>query len=375
MDDPSLTRRRRRNLADEEGADEDYLLFLKNYVEYEEIDSGHRDLEANRGSANDFDQQLDSFLKHLWKDGKSYILLVEGSAGERCMYKYEFNEDLSSEGCNLQPKRSNLINGGVSERKECAASNIKSRKVLRNGNMAGKDGKHASKRRENYSRESSQPRELKCSEKPAEESELWDESYLVYMHHVRRDGDVVLLNCDDIKVRYQEDECEESSSSDLDILSPEDILKNKENNPFVSSRMTCMNLEAGDIRESVQSEFRQKLLGILKMPYNAEEYKDLWQKVHYRSLLEIKKEMRGGRERTYTTNVAGLSYLDQYPDLAGKLSSVKGDQLRTLNLLRGFFFYLSNLPMEGVFRPWQDPSCLLILPPLPHAVKRPRFST
>lgn len=37
----------------------------------------------------------------------------------------------------------------------------------------------------------------------------------------------------------------------------------------------------------------------------------------------------------------GYSCLLNLPDLAEMISSAKGDQLRTLNLLRGFIFYLS----------------------------------
>lgn len=273
-----------------EDGDEDYLFFLKYNVEALEDDC-----------ADDPDPQYESFLKHLRQDGKSYTLLVEGSFGERFLCKYESEEDVWSEGHNVHPKRPKLINLGVSKRKECVASATKSRKVLRNENVAereGKhaswkrkdcrrkpprpreancsekppekseecvakrkecvatatkswknlrnenaaeqDGKHASQRREDCWRKPPLPREVNCSEKPPEESEEWDESYLVFMHHIRNDGGVMLLNHDDGKVRYEEDEFEESSSSDLEILVPEDILRNKENNPFVTSRMTCV---------------------------------------------------------------------------------------------------------------------------------------
>ncbi|KAK4795056.1 hypothetical protein SAY86_013050 [Trapa natans] len=349
----------------EEDDDVDYLYFLKHIVEVLKPDSRHHESEAKSGNANYPDQQLQSFLKHLKKDGKFYTLVVKGSSGQRD-YKYEIQDVLFEE--HTHSKRPKLINLGVSKRKGCVASDTKSRKLLRNENMAEQDGKLARKR-EDFVRKPSRPREINCLEKTVEESQLWDESYLVFMHHIKINGEFMIFNHVGGMVRYGEDEDVESSSLDLEILSQEDILKNKEN-PFVTSRMTRINLEAGDLRVNEHSDFRIKLLEYLKMPYNAEEYKELWKKVRHKRLQEIVKHLRGGRERTYTTNIPCESYLEKYPDLAGKISSAKGDQLRILNLLRGFFFYLSNLPMEGVFRPWEDTSCLLILPPLPHPVKQ-----
>ncbi|XP_031372494.1 uncharacterized protein LOC116187721 isoform X2 [Punica granatum] len=205
--------------------------------------------------------------------------------------------------------------------------------------------------------------EKRREEKRQEESDEWDDDYYVFIDYLRADGGLVLFNMDNRKVRYEEDEVEESSSSsDLQILK-EDILKNEVNNPFVTTRLpNIIDLDTDDLGESEHSEFREKLLERLRMRYDSKEYEELLQQVKYRRRKEIVRQLRGGREKTCITNKACESYLDQYP--------AQGDRRRTLNLLRGFFFYLGNLPMEGVFRPWDDRYCSNILPPLPPQVKQ-----
>lgn len=76
-----------------------------------------------------------------------------------------------------------------------------------------------------------------------------------------------------------------------------------------------MTLET-DLRESEHSEFQRRLLESLKMPYDAKEYEDLLQKVKRRRLQEREIQLRGGRDRSYSTNILCESYLDQYPGKA-----------------------------------------------------------
>lgn len=38
------------------------------------------------------------------------------------------------------------------------------------------------------------------------------------------------------------------------------------------------------------------------------------------------------------------------------------DRPKVLNLLRGFFYWLTNVAHEGAFRPWLDSACLEVMP-------------
>lgn len=271
-------------LNDDENCDEDYMFFLMNNAKF-----GVGYVERI-GNANNPDPQYESFLKHLRQDGKSYTVVVEGDAGERILVKYEAKEDLYSEGHNVYPKRLKTISPGLSEKVERVASARNFTTVLRNercrdlrnpkGTLGTKGNDKAShlkkelgtKEAVRNSKESScrgqeilltnrkvavqngsnawrkedckgkppRPREINCTEKQQGETEEWDESYLVFMHYIRNDGEVLVFNHGDWKVRYEEDEFEKSSSSDLEILAPEDILGNEENNPFVPSKVTIV---------------------------------------------------------------------------------------------------------------------------------------
>ncbi|CAI9763997.1 unnamed protein product [Fraxinus pennsylvanica] len=98
------------------------------------------------------------------------------------------------------------------------------------------------------------------------------------------------------------------------------------------------------------STFRKNLLSILKKPYDEEEYK------------RLRLDIEVHRAHHLDPHVVKLdkSYLDHYPDLKEKLLRFQDDEPKCLNLLRGFFFWLQYLPMEGSFEPWKDPLSLMV---------------
>lgn len=62
-----------------------------------------------------------------------------------------------------------------------------------------------------------------------------------------------------------------------------------------------------------QSEFRHKLITVLRKPYDEEEYDKLWKDIELRKPEERHIELRSGRERSYFTQKEGKSYLDRNP--------------------------------------------------------------
>ncbi|KAK8681788.1 hypothetical protein V6N13_054189 [Hibiscus sabdariffa] len=88
--------------------------------------------------------------------------------------------------------------------------------------------------------------------------------------------------------------------------------------PFVSSN--CYQLVAAEacgdgIRGSSLSQFREKLMSLLKVPYNRLEFDDLWLKVTKRKPAQGVKESRRGKMRSYSTKPEGKSYLDWHKGL------------------------------------------------------------
>ena len=64
------------------------------------------------------------------------------------------------------------------------------------------------------------------------------------------------------------------------------------------------------------SQFREKLIEILRMPYNQREYEELLHKITDRKPMQRHRDLRG-RIKVYDSSLLGKSYLDYY---SGKLN-------------------------------------------------------
>ncbi|KAI4389750.1 hypothetical protein MLD38_001942 [Melastoma candidum] len=199
----------------------------------------------------------------------------------------------------------------------------------------------------------------------AEDAVAWEQNILAFVRHLRKDGDFIVRTFDaGTTIRYGE--YQEDIQSDVEIIERDKISSIGLNNPFVSARSSdVVNLEGtggGKNASSNDSEFRINLLKKLKEPYDMKEYEDLLKMVTYKRRKEVDKELRGGRGLSYSMKSVRKSYLDIYKDFVKVLKRAKGDRSRTLNLLRGFQYWLHNVPKEGSFYPWLDLQCLSLLP-------------
>ncbi|KAB2629271.1 hypothetical protein D8674_034066 [Pyrus ussuriensis x Pyrus communis] len=114
-------------------------------------------------------------------------------------------------------------------------------------------------------------------------------------------------------------------------------------------------------REASHSQFRNGLMKILNRPYDYEEYRRLLKEVTHRKPLGYDRNLRS---RTCPIEEElGPSYLKQHIVLKRKIKAARGDRPRVLNLLRGFFYWLKNVAQDESFCPWNDSSCLKVLPP------------
>ncbi|XP_019190571.1 PREDICTED: uncharacterized protein LOC109185026 [Ipomoea nil] len=154
-------------------------------------------------------------------------------------------------------------------------------------------------------------------------------------------------------------------SEDVEVIQNDDAMVCKERSPghFISST-EYLSLDATSelLGETMQSPFRKKIIDILKKPYNQSEYEELSKDVKVRKPILKHLELRNGRDTLYPTSRKGKSYLDHHKDLKKILEKVRTDKHKRLNILRGFFFWLQNVTLVGVFKPWNDPTCLDIVP-------------
>ncbi|XP_015885753.3 uncharacterized protein LOC107421105 isoform X2 [Ziziphus jujuba] len=191
-------------------------------------------------------------------------------------------------------------------------------------------------------------------------------SYLKYLNGHTIDCEVVSVGPSDNPLIVDEDE---KSDSDLKVIAMDkDPYCNEGYTPFVSARPFHERIEADDWTcdgslTTSHSQFREKLMEILKRPYDSNECKNLLKEASCRKPIVRDRTLRSVT-KSYKSDSIAQSYLDWCTDLAEKIDLARGDQLRTLNLLRGFFYWLKNLSQEGAFRPWLDPICSEVLPPL-----------
>ncbi|KAK7282223.1 hypothetical protein RIF29_10843 [Crotalaria pallida] len=109
------------------------------------------------------------------------------------------------------------------------------------------------------------------------------------------------------------------------------------------------------------TEFREKLMEELKKPYCQAEYDRLLKNITVRKPAQGQKVLRRGT-KVYEEDHNAKSYLDHHIDLKRKMYEVRDDKHKLLNLLRGFFYWLVNVPHEWKFKPWKVQSCLDVLP-------------
>jgi hypothetical protein len=92
---------------------------------------------------------------------------------------------------------------------------------------------------------------------------------------------------------------------------------------------------------------------ILRNPYDEKEFLRLYNEASVKRPLTKSRQLRDGREiEYYCDDQFALSYLEKYTDFNKTYHRYRKDLPRALNLLRGFFFYLENIVLEGAFKPW-----------------------
>ncbi|OUZ99535.1 hypothetical protein BVC80_1527g6 [Macleaya cordata] len=286
-------------------ADDEYITFLNLLTEDEDDDEDEVDNEdededeeveededvdrdGDGGDDNDVDEELDpqytTFFDNLREDGKSYILEMKREKGTSVYLKYEEEDHLEdhrkrdfTDDENFKPESLNHVCG------------------------------------ERPPRSSSQkPGPTDDSHRFLDEfmhamTSAADESYYMFLNHVRIKGQLLIMESDDGIVPYGE---YNESPSDSEMPAREGI-------PHCEGpEQPCSPLNSYDSRtdedDQGATKYEKKLWKCLKMPYNEEELDDKYTEATNRKQLERHRDLRG-RSVSYATEITSRSYLDHHP--------------------------------------------------------------
>ncbi|KAM5564374.1 hypothetical protein ABKV19_018789 [Rosa sericea] len=151
-------------------------------------------------------------------------------------------------------------------------------------------------------------------------------------------------------VEIKDENAESSSDSDLIVL---------ERDPVDTCRTPIKKDSDNDLES--HTNFKEGLMKDLKRPYDPEEHLKLLEDWScQRPATGHAKNFRSGVIKTYALKGEyGKPYLEVYKDLAEMIKA--SDRPGSLNLLRGFFYWLKNVAQEGSFEPWSDVECLTVV--------------
>ncbi|KAL6903417.1 hypothetical protein ACP4OV_004230 [Aristida adscensionis] len=117
------------------------------------------------------------------------------------------------------------------------------------------------------------------------------------------------------------------------------------------------------INERPESEFKEKLMEVLLKPFNQEECDKLFALATKRTPIIKERRTRNSVSLYPWVHELGKSYFDSYPGCVWNLEDINfylADQVESSNypnrlaLLRGLFFWLEHIGLDGQFQPWSD---------------------
>ncbi|KAL0365917.1 UNVERIFIED_CONTAM: hypothetical protein Sradi_3481800 [Sesamum radiatum] len=336
----------KRQLEENDDFDEDYKNLLLQVLNKKERVNRQKkrsekddDLENNidYSSEGENDPHYELFLKSLKEDEKSYALEVKKSC-LAVVIKYE-GDTSSGEECDPEPRRK--LRSAMKPKSGPSSQPRVQNRCKDDSPSTSTKAKNLNRRKSKNKAESEKGENVKGST----DDIVPDPDYLIFHqtakvvddHYVCTYGGHTIVYEQTYGENNQEQEQHaDESSSDVEIL---------------DSNLTLCN-------PAMASEFRHKVITVLRKPYDEEEHDKLWLEIELRKPEERHLDLRHGRERAYEKRKDGKSYLDHHPDLEMQLLQFQDDKPKCLNLLRGFFFWLQ----DGSFQPWQDVECLAINP-------------
>lgn len=323
-------------------------------------------------SDDELDPQYVKFLKSLRKDGKSYTLFTNFEDGEPLCLKYEEDDELNDVHVPQMPRKnmSNVVIASSGLMKEGNGEMRKrGRKCRGQALEISTLGEYKDLKKE--FRDSGEPY-LDASHRKSARNDIipaagrrgmenCDPCYKIFLDNIKSEYPLIVKIGDSI-IEYENVE----SPADSEILVTSNVLDFNvgNHNPFVASKefitSSVEHMEQPSTR--YHSSFKDRLMAVLKKPYNEMEYKRLMSEIKKRRPKNGRhRDLRGDASlRSYPTDEHNESYLEKHADLKVKMMEATMNRPKQLNLLRGFFFWLQNLAHDGAFPPWKDPMCLKV---------------
>lgn len=370
--------------------DEDYVEFLKLLYNYDKNSQSYTNELGNDGSCDkvevevedddddEADPQYKVFLANAKPDGRSYVINTDTEDGFPVFIKYE--KECECKGCEClcckKQKDIELQKDAVDEEMLldiCSKDELNNRRFPRtdlgyawNRSTGGADvifepSNPTSQRKNGIMRRKlstgkhgASKRQGKCDTKiRSSEKKMMDKGSKPVHVTVKEevfdvDEDYVLL-LKNLQCENRGMKASLRSGCSFEYEAAEDDLEILYDNSYMLKKI------------SEQSGFRQKVMDLLKKPYNPMEYKELWTYVNDKKLVERNMESRRGGVKSYKTKKMGKSYLDHYEDLKERLKQVDNDERKKLKIMRGFSFWLQNLTNGGAFKPWNDTEFLALV--------------
>ncbi|KAM0042197.1 hypothetical protein Hdeb2414_s0011g00375261 [Helianthus debilis subsp. tardiflorus] len=120
-----------------------------------------------------------------------------------------------------------------------------------------------------------------------------------------------------------------------------------------------------------EPSLREKLMCILKHPYDEEEYKILSEYIEKKKPVCRRRPLRNGRSREIPEAGVNKSVLNYGPErFQLMLDAARKDPPKALNLLRMFRFWLEHAPNDDAFQPWREKQFLKVRPSKKNALTR-----
>lgn len=326
----------------DEEIDSDYawlLSFLTDTNDQTKSSSEEVIAEDENEDANTKDLQYCMFLKELIENGKSYKLKI--SRNDEALKFLEYEEEDKSDGYDL-PTYTNISIGNSGD-KGNSSEDMGDRQI----NQRVKRSLHGKKREISTTKQVSRKQKIKERKSitdPFHDVPV-DSCYRLFLDGCIR-SEYGAFVCDGKRVKYEE----KPTSSDSDIL----IWDNLQDCGEVNNKQLMTAKKDPSLKE--------KLMRILRQPYNQEEYKKLSEYVEREKPICRSIDLR---YRSISSALDGKrkSMLDDGPtSFRRKLQAAQNDRPRALNLLRMFSFWLKHVPNEEVFLPWLNDDCLKVLP-------------
>ncbi|KAI5671149.1 hypothetical protein M9H77_11513 [Catharanthus roseus] len=115
-----------------------------------------------------------------------------------------------------------------------------------------------------------------------------------------------------------------------------------------TSKGVNVKSHCGNPQQIMCSNFRVQILEILCKPYDKEEHERLMQEITKRKPEHKHRDLRSGGEKFYPSDKMGKQLLDHHLVLKRKMEEAvaANNDLKQLNLLRGFFFRLQGVSHE-----------------------------